>query len=86
MAPRVGMTLPTVKGTESMVLMRTALLVRQAIAATGAQVDDAWEWTQHPNTPPLIIPAGATNGIAIKITSATTGTLIPYVEITETSF
>lgn len=82
-----AMTLPTVKGTESVLVMRSALIYRQAVSATAAGVDDAWEWVQQPGQKPLIIPAGAANGIAIKSGSAiAAGTVIPYVEFVETSF
>jgi len=82
-----AMTLPTVKATEGVMLIRTVLLMRQAISATQSQPDDAWEWTQTPGTPPIIIPAGTANGICIKIEAAVAaGSLICSAECTETSF
>lgn len=82
-----AMTLPTVKGTETTLMMRSALIYRQAVSATAAQVDDAWEWVQLPGQKPLIIPAGAANGLAIKTASGVAAAnVIVNVEFVETSF
>lgn len=83
-AGATGMTLPTVKGTEG-------TLLRQAGTYFGTTAilpsRPLWEWTQLPNTKPIIIPAGTSNGIAIKNTGAlATATCYIEVEIVETTF
>ena len=86
-AGATAMTLPSSKGSESSVLHRFVLPLRQAILATGAQVDDIWEWEQHPGMKPIIIAAGTSNGIAIKILSGAAGaTMVATIEFTEANF
>lgn len=83
----VGMTLPTVKGTEGVQLFDESMLMRQAILATASQNIERWTWEQHPGTKPIIIPAGTTNGIAIKNATAVAGATVQIrVELVETSF
>ena len=80
-------TLPSAKGTETTMLMQTQLVMRQAVSATGAQVDDAYEWYQLPGTKPIVIPAGTSNGLALKVINATAGaTVTVSIEFIETSF
>ena len=80
-------TLPSAKGTETTMLMQTQLVMRQAVSATGAQVDDAYEWYQLPGTKPIVIPAGTSNGLALKVINATAGaTVTVSVEFVETAF
>ena len=86
-AGATGMTLPTVKGTEGVLLFGTAIVMRQAAAATGTQPEETYEWRQSPNVKPLIIPAGTANGIAVKIASAVAaGTVLVTIEFVETAF
>ena len=86
-AGATAMTLPTVKGTETVSIFEMVLTMRQTVAAAGTQPDDFWEWTQLPNTKPIIIPAGAANGICIKNgTAIAAGTVIVTVELVETNF
>lgn len=87
-AGATAMTLPTVKGTEAASdTLRWAMLWRQAVATTGAQFDDYFEWTQMPGQKPIIIPAGTSNGVAIKTNAAVAGaTVIVTVEFTETPY
>jgi hypothetical protein len=87
-ASTTAMTLPTVKGTESVQVLLGNLVLRQSLSATSANVDDAWVWTQHPGTKPLIIPAGTTNGIAIKATAGfgAAGSANILIEFVETTF
>jgi hypothetical protein len=87
-AGATSQTLPTVKGTESTLVMSTIMVFRQAISATaGGQLDDDFTWVQKPNQKPLIIPAGTSNGIAIKIINATAGASVTVnVEFVETAF
>jgi hypothetical protein len=86
-AGATAMTLPSSKGTESTLLHRQAFIYRQAIGATTAQIDDRWEWVQLPNMKPIVIPAGTTNGIAIKTLSAVaTATVNVHIEFVEQTF
>jgi hypothetical protein len=81
------MTLPTVKGTEQVALISTILLMRQAINATGAQLDDAWDWQQAPNAKPIIVGPGTANGLAIKCGTGVAGATVEgWLEFVETSF
>jgi hypothetical protein len=84
-AGATAMTLPTAKGTESTVLRRFAMAVRSA-ATSGSE--DYHEWEQLPNAGPIVIPAGTTNGIAVKILNgiATTTSINVYIEFVETAF
>ena len=77
-------TLPTVKGTEGAIAYSKSLwLGTVALGPFG----ESWDWPQHPHMKPLIIPAGAANGIALKnVTGIATSTLVIVVELTETSF
>ena len=86
-AGATAMTLPTAKGTEGVMLLRTIVLMRQGLATAGSTADDVWIWEQHPGEPPIIIAAGTSNGIAIKSEGAVAGaTCIPAIEFVETSF
>lgn len=83
-AGATAMTLPSSKGTESTILLTPIIILRQALLTTGSQIEPAWEWTQHPGEKPLIIPAGAANGIAIKtLNASTSATLMCSIEFTE---
>lgn len=63
-------TLPTVAGTETVLMGRRVLTVRQTISTLGGD-EDVVEWVyEAPNRKSLLIPAGVTNGIAIKSTTA----------------
>ena len=74
-------------GTEGDKLLRTYLVFRQAILATGAQADDIWSWEAHPRGKPIIIAPGVTNGIGIVNITATAGATVNVtVEFTETSY
>ena len=80
-------TLPSAKGTETTMLVQTALVFRQAVGTTSSQVDDAYEWVQLPNQKPIIIPAGTSNGLCVKNISALAGcTATVSIEFVETSF
>lgn len=81
-------TLPTAKGTESTILGTAYLTLRQAVSATGSPADDApYVWQQLPNSKPLVIPAGTTNGLAIVVgTGAAGATVDVTVELVETSY
>ena len=82
-----GMTLPSVKGTESVAWRGLILPMRQTIAAAGSQVDGVFEWYQKLGQKPLIIAAGTANGIVIKNVAAVAGgSLMVNIEFVETSF
>jgi hypothetical protein len=86
-ASAAARTLPTVKATESTLLMQIAMVWRQAISATGAQVDDAWEWTQLPGQKPIIVPAGTTSGLVLKNLAATAAATVNVIfEFVEMAF
>jgi hypothetical protein len=82
-AGATAMTLPTVKGTEGAILWDESMWVGTAAIPPS---NGRWEWVQHPGSKPIIIPAGATNGIAIKNTALATATFSITVELVETSF
>ena len=82
-----GRTLPTAKGTEAAELLATVLLMRQAILATSAQMDDAWEWTALNLQKAIVVPAGTTSGLVIKSLSAIAGATVNVsMEFVETAF
>lgn len=76
-----GMTLPTVKGTEGVFL---GSLVLNNYTAVGAV---SWaEWRQMPNSKPIMIPAGTTNGIALKSSGLAATAVDVEIEFVETAF
>jgi hypothetical protein len=75
------MTLPTVKGTEGVVL---GSLLPQVITAAGTTAK--WEWRQHERGKPITIPAGTTNGIVLKAIGLAATTYDFEIEFTESSF
>lgn len=86
-AGATAQTLPSSKGTESTVLISLNMALRQTVATAGAQYDDLYEWTQLPGQKPIIIPAGTSNGLAIKTISGRAGaTMVVTVEFVETSY
>lgn len=86
-AGATAMTLPTVKGTEGAELQKFAMVGRQAILATSAQQDDRWTWVVPVGAKPMIIPAGAANGLCIKtLVTLAGGGVMGTIELTETSF
>lgn len=80
-----AMTLPTVKGTETTKLYHWNPVVVSAIASGTPTL--LVQKTFPLNIEPLLIPAGAANGIAIKnVSSQAAGTMIMTVEFVETNF
>ena len=80
-------SIPATKGTEAAVVAAPVLVASQAILGTATQALDRWEWRQSLNAKPIIIPAGATNGIAVKNLTATAAVLYTLeIEFTETAF
>ena len=85
-ASATAQTLPSSKGTEGVVLHRTALAMRAGLGSTSI-FDETWEWVQHPGMKPIIIPAGTANGIVIKNTTGiATSTVVINVEFVETAW
>ena len=68
-------------------IVRTKSALYAYCEKPNGSAEDYWEWSQHPNGKPIIIPAGTSNGLAIKSTTAiaNAGVLV-NVEFTETSF
>ena len=82
-----AMTLPTVKGAESTLIFTRRAFFTQTSPAGGLAPNAGWEWVQLPGSKPLIIPAGAANGIALKLIAAYAGATVDIeIEFTETSF
>ena len=85
-AGATAMTLPTAKGTEGVELFRRQMALTQTLA-TSSSIVPAWEWIQLPNEKPLIIPAGTSNGICVKVGGGRAGAAVDVtVEFVETSF
>jgi hypothetical protein len=85
-AGATAMTLPSSKGTESTELFRRQMVLTQTIA-TSSSIAPYWEWVQASNEEPLIIAAGTTNGIALKVGGGRAGaTVDATIEFVETSF
>jgi len=83
-----AMTLPSSKGTESTLIRPARLIMRQAIAATVTQPEEAIDFDfRGVGFKSLIIAAGTSNGIVMKNVSAVAGcTVDMYVEFIETAF
>lgn len=80
-------TLPSTKGTETTTLFSTRVAMRQTIATAGTQIDDAFDWYQLPNTKPIMVASGTSNGICLKIITATAGATVDgWVELVESNF
>ncbi|HEV8698950.1 MAG TPA: hypothetical protein VGQ89_14735 [Candidatus Limnocylindrales bacterium] len=76
-------TLPSSKGTEGVLLFAATKILRAA-ADPG---ETPWVWEQHPSTKPIIIPAGTSNGIAVKsILGVATSTVDVVIEFVETPY
>lgn len=87
-AGATGMTLPTAKGTEGTQLLRQVFNAQQTTPASPGSPDKAiFHWEQKPNAKPIVIGAGASNGLAIKSTAAIAAmTCSGWIEFVETSF
>jgi hypothetical protein len=83
-----AMTLPTVKATEGTQLFRETFNAQQTSGVSpGPNRKTLLEWVQLPGSKPIIIPAGTTNGIAIKSTAAiAAATVNVMIELVETNF
>ena len=76
-------TIPTSKGTESTVIWQKRMQLRQSYATFNEQI----LWEQLPNTKPIIIPSGTSNGIALKVVTGQAGATVDVtVEFVETAW
>jgi hypothetical protein len=86
-AGATAMTLPTVKGVEGSLIAVRGMWPIQTAPVGGLVEIPSMEWVMHPNSKPIIIPAGIANGIAIKVITGRAGlTVFSSVEFVETSF
>lgn len=77
-------TLPSTKGTETGTV---PLLVFECDGLSARPFNAPIEWTQHRSMKPIIVPAGTTNGLALKVgTAIASATISGFVEVTETAF
>lgn len=82
-AGATAMTLPSSKGTEGVTLFVESMWLGTAAIPTHRVAD----WIQTPGTKPILIPAGTSNGLAIKsINAVASATVDIAVEFVETSF
>ena len=83
-AGATGMYLPSSKGTESTTLLAGKLGFINALPTTTV---NSWEWRQAENGGPIVIPAGTSNGICIRNTSAIAGASVNIeIEFVETLY
>lgn len=83
-AGATGMTLPSSKGTEGVQLWQESAWVGTAAIPIAAS---ALRWVEVDMDKPIIIPAGTSNGLAIKMVGGSAaGTVDISVEFSETSF
>jgi hypothetical protein len=82
-----AMALPTAKGTETVCVGRKVLTVRQTVSTLGG-AEDVVEWAFYGmGMKSLLIPAGTSNGVAIKLGAAVaTSSVAVEVYAVETSF
>lgn len=71
-----SMTLPTVKGTEAAQIYRAAAPFTQTITATPAMSNPVWVWDADIKGKPIVIAAGTSNGIAVKVIPAVAGATV----------
>ncbi len=82
-AGATAMTLPTVKGTEGAFVW--PITVGSAAAAPQTAVNESG-WFEHPYSQAIVIPSGATNGIALKCSGLAATTYDVAIEFVETAF
>ena len=72
-----AMALPTVKGTEGVVLAEGVVYLMQTVAASAQLSEPIQVWDfDRPRSKPLVIAAGTTNGICIKNTGGIAGSSV----------
>jgi hypothetical protein len=83
-AGATGQSLPSSKGTEGNILLFARMYYVQTAPITNTST---WEWHASDRGKPIIIPAGTSNGIAVKTTNSVTGAQADVViEFTETAW
>lgn len=81
-----AMTLPSSKGTEGTSVAYLSLLM-VATATTVGGTDTRDQWVSHPSLEPIVIPAGTSNGIAVKLVAGiASGAVTVLIEFSETSY
>lgn len=79
-------SLPSSKGTETTNLHNPRVTIANATSTVGLKRDE-WEWHQQPGMKPIIVPAGTSNGIALKnITAIASASVVVEIIFQETSF
>lgn len=83
-----AMTLPTAKGTESTRVGNGAMVVDQTVPTAGLASPPLFEWLfDLPRSKSLRIAAGTTNGVALKVVTATAGASVRFeFDIMEANF
>jgi hypothetical protein len=83
-----AMMLPTVKGTEGVGIAGASCYMMQTVTASAQMTNPIAVWDfDRPRSKPLIIPAGAANGIAVKnLTAVAAGTVHFTVWFDESTF
>lgn len=81
-------TLPTAKGTEGSLLEVLTMWPIQTAATSGVPGPGPFcEWVSRTDIKPIIIPAGTSNGIALKVITGRAGlTVYPSVDLVETAY
>lgn len=86
-AGATAMTLPSSKGTEGNLLGGGMQPLIQTSPTGGLSFSPSLEWSPAPYSKPYIIPAGTSNGLALKNVGANAaGTVFVVVEFTETAW
>jgi hypothetical protein len=66
-----GIIIPGVKGAEGAAIINGYPYMMQTLGASAQLNQPIWAWDfDRPRSKPLIIPAGVTNGVAVKIVTA----------------
>lgn len=80
-------SIPGTKGTEGVLIGSRSLAIRQALLTTAAQADPELYWDfDRLREKSLTVTAGSNNGIAVKITGATSATFNIEVVVTEQNY
>lgn len=65
---------PSTPGTEGTTIIRRIPMGMEAAQPTGEVA--VWEWAEHPYGKPIIIPAGTSNGLCLKVVEPVTSATI----------
>lgn len=78
-------TLPSSKGTEGTTVIRRIPI--GLVAAQPVGTTNVWEWVQPPGGTPIIIPAGTSNGLVLKVVEPVVGaTVAVVIDFSETAW